>query len=332
MECGELDDKGGLEHMKLKSFLGLVEIRTKLASIIPFLLGTVYALYHFQMFNGINFLIMLLSLLSFDMVTTALNNYFDYKRAKRKHGYNYESHNTIVSDNLRESTVLAVIGMLLGIATVLGILLVVRTNITVLLIGMLSFAVGILYSFGPVPISRTPLGELLSGFFMGFVIIFLSVYIHVYDRGVLTVALENAVLSLRLDLLEVLYIFLLSIPVMCGIANIMLANNICDIEDDLENRRYTLPIYIGRKNALRLFRGLYYLAYIDIMALVLLRLVPFTLLLVLLTLVVVNKNLSVFDAWQSKKDTFPLAVKNFLLMGAAQVATFGVTAFIVYWI
>ena len=79
--------------MNLKSFLKLVEIQTKVASIVPFLLGTFYALYTYDNFSFFNFLIMLISLEMFDMATTAINNYIDFKSAKKKEGYGYESHN-----------------------------------------------------------------------------------------------------------------------------------------------------------------------------------------------------------------------------------------------
>ena len=41
---------------------------------------------------------------------------------------------------------------------------------------------------------------------------------------------------------------------MSGIANIMLANNICDVEEDIINNRFTLPYYLGKKNAFNLFK------------------------------------------------------------------------------
>lgn len=215
--------------MRLGSFLKLVEIKTKIASMVPFMLGTIYAIYRFNTFNVKNFLLMFISLLSFDMVTTALNNYFDYKRARKKEGYNYEQHNAIVRDKLTEPMVITVILVLLGIAVLFGVLLYLNTNIIVLLVGAISFAVGIVYSFGPLPISRMPLGEVFSGFFMGFVIIFVSAFVHIYDRNIILLTLEGQWLSLRLNAMEVLALFAFAVPAVCGIANIMLANNICEI-------------------------------------------------------------------------------------------------------
>ncbi|WP_139903424.1 1,4-dihydroxy-2-naphthoate polyprenyltransferase [Clostridium thermarum] len=310
--------------MNIRSFLKLVEIQTKAASMIPLLLGTVYSLYRFKTFNLRNFAFMFVSLLTFDMVTTAVNNYMDFKKAKKTHGYGYETHNAIVKYKLKEFTVLTVIFLLLTIAVVFGVLLFLNTDIIILLLGALSFAVGISYSFGPIPISRTPFGELFSGLFMGFVIVFISVYIHIFDQNVLNIVYSGGNLSLSIGILEILYIFLLSIPAVSGIANIMLANNICDIEDDRENRRYTLPIYIGRENSLKLFRSLYYIAFAVVILLVILGIEPISCLLVLVTLIPVNKNLKTFDKLQTKKDTFPLSVKNFVMMNVTLIVTIAV--------
>jgi 1,4-dihydroxy-2-naphthoate polyprenyltransferase len=314
--------------MGIKSFLGIVEIRTKIASVIPFLLGTIYAVYRFNKFDAVNFLLFFGALLFIDMTTTALNNYFDFKRANKKHGYNYEKHNTIVRDSLKESTVIALIGMLFIAATALGILLVVNTNLMVLLIGALSFLIGIMYSFGPVPISKTPFGELFSGFFMGFVIVFLSIYIHIYNQDIISLSIDNFDLNFHMSIIEIMYIFILSIPTMCGIANIMLANNICDIADDIENKRFTLPVYIGKKKSLLLFRSLYYAAFGAIIILVVLKLIPIVCLIILLTFIPVNKNIKLFNEKQSKKETFPLAVKNFLIMSLPLLLLFGLAYFI----
>lgn len=304
--------------MRVGSFLKLVEIQTKIASMMPFMIGTAYAAYHFKKFNAVNFFIMLVSLLAFDMATTALNNYYDYKRAFKKYGFNYERHNAIIRDNLKEASVVAVIFSLIGIATVFGLLLVANTNFMVLAIGAASFSVGILYSFGPVPISRTPLGEIFSGFFMGFVIIFLSIYIHVFDSDIVSSAYSGGFLSVQVNIRELLNIFLLSIPAIVGIANIMLANNICDIDDDIENRRYTLPIYIGKVKALTLFKVLYYIAYLAVVALVVLKLASTLYLLLLLTFIIVNRNIKIFYEKQTKKDTFVVSVKNFILICGTQ--------------
>ncbi|SDM56122.1 1,4-dihydroxy-2-naphthoate octaprenyltransferase [Paenibacillus jilunlii] len=308
--------------VNVKSFLQFVELPTKVASMLPFLLGTLYALYRFEDFYVLRFALMLVSLLSFDMATTAINNYYDYKKAAKTHGYGYETHNAIVRYRLKESTVVAAIAVLLALAVGGGIALVAETGLLVFLLGGLSFLIGILYSFGPIPISRMPLGELFSGLFMGFVIIFISAYIH-SDQTVVTLLFSEGWASLHVHIAEVLYLFWFSVPAILGIAGIMLANNICDIEDDMDNRRYTLPVYIGRKNALLLFRLLYYVSFADLAVLLLLGVNPVLVALLLLTLIPLRRNIARFEEKQEKASTFILSVKNFMLMSVARIVVLG---------
>lgn len=308
--------------MNIVSFLKLVEIQTKVASVIPFLLGTFYTLYRYDNFNIKNAIIMFASMIIFDMTTTAINNYMDYAKAVKKEGYGYETHNAIVNYNLNPRLVRLTIYIMLALATFLGLLLVKNTNIIVLLVGAVSFVIGITYSFGPIPISRTPFGEILSGLAMGFIITFLAIYIHIFDLKILSISFSNLNnVSINLNTVELIYIFIISLPLIMGIANIMLANNICDIEDDIVNKRYTLPIYIGKENALKVFKWIYYIGFIAIVAGVLLRILPIVSIVTLLALKIVQKNINKFNKIQTKKDTFILAVKNCVIMNAFYALT-----------
>lgn len=316
--------------MSIKSFLKLVELQTKVASVIPFLLGSFYVLYRFDTFNGKNFLLMLLSLLCIDMATTAINNYLDYKRAVKRHGFGYEQYNAIARYKLKDSTVLTVIAVLLLLATVFGLILFLNTDYVVLLTGAVSFAVGVLYSFGPIPISRTPFGEVFSGGFMGFVIPFLAIYIHIFNGELLSLEVKHGVLDIQMNIPEILLIFLISLPAVAGIANIMLANNICDMQDDFENRRYTLPLYIGREKALRIYQILYYTGYVAMLILLALKVLPLVCAISFITVIPVQKNIKRFFEKQSKAETFVLAVKNFVLMNSVFALTIALAVVIKY--
>jgi 1,4-dihydroxy-2-naphthoate octaprenyltransferase len=304
----------------LNNFLKLVEIKTKLASIIPFFLGTFYAVYRYKSFNLKNFILMFISLIAFDMATTAINNYIDNKKTKDDN----INKSLISKYGMSESAVLLTICILLTIATTAGVMLTFNTNLVVLLIGVISFIVGIFYTFGPIPISRMPLGEVFSGFFMGFIILFLAIYIHIYDTNIISFDYQNNILSVGINVVEIIIIFLVSIPSICGIANIMLANNICDIEEDIQNNRFTLPYYIGKPMALRLFKLLYYISYLDILMLVILKIIPIVSLFVIITLMEVNKNIKVFEKKPVKSENFVVSVKNFVLINASQVIIIGI--------
>lgn len=306
-----------MKQLTLKGFFHLVEIQTKLASVTPLLLGTAFAVYRYGAFDPVSFSLMFLSLLAFDMATTTINNYIDYK---------HEPGNAIVVHGIKPRTVMIIISILVFIAVSSGILLTLNTGIVVLAIGALSFCVGILYTYGPIPISRMPLGEIVSGTFMGFVIIFLSVYIQAFDTGLLSVSFQSNILSIDMNPFEIFIIFMFSIPAAACIANIMLANNICDLEEDITKKRFTLPYYIGKKNALSLFKILYYISYIDIVMLSAMGITPIWNFLVLLTFIRAKDNIAIFTGNPIKSKNFVISIKNFTLINLPQIFIIGIAA------
>lgn len=307
--------------MKFKAFLKLVEIQTKVASVIPFFTALLYVLYTTRRINAVNMIVMFFAMVLFDMTVTALNNYGDYKRAVKKHGYNYEVHNSIVQYNLKPSTVKTVIVAMFLLSAALGILLVYRTNLITLLLGALCFAIGFLYSFGPLPISRTPFGEIFSGVTMGMGIPFITYYANMFDQNVLNISFASPNLTIAFDVYQIVDILLISLPCVFAIANIMLANNICDIEDDLQNKRYTLVVLIGREKGIVLLKILFALAYAAIVAAVVAGYLPLYSLLALLTVVPLRKNVRSFAANPTKKDTFGKIVGSFVMVNVALIAT-----------
>lgn len=300
--------------MRIKSFLKLVEIQTKIASVTPFVFGVFYTLYKYETLKVLNVLFFFISLICFDMFTTALNNYKDYKRAIKKEGYNFEIHNAIGQFGLKESTVVITIVVLLIFAMFFGVLTFLSTDYYLLALGMLSFFMGILYSAGPLPISRTCFGEVFSGIFMGFMIPFLVVYASILDYSPLMLIINKINIVFSINWMLLLPVFFSSLPAVFCIANIMLANNICDVEDDLINKRYTLPIQIGTGKALFLYGAMYLLAYLDIIFCVIIGYLPLISLATLLTSYKVYKNVRVFYGLHTKKDTFALSVMNLALI------------------
>lgn len=313
--------------MTISSFLQLVELRTKVASVIPYLFGTFYTLYAFDTFRPKNALLMFLSMIIFDMTTTAINNYIDYKKAIKKDGYGYEVHNAITFHGLNIKTVRYLIYGMLFISALLGIILALNTDIVVLLLGILCFAIGVLYTFGPLPISRTPFGEVFSGITMGLVLTFISIYIHIFDQNIISFSFASNTFLMTFNFKTLLSIGLVCMPLITCIANIMLANNICDMEEDFPNRRFTLPIYIGKEKALILWKYLYYFAYIAIFAGILLKVLPLVSAFTFITLIPVMKNIRLFEAKQFKGETFIYAIKNFMILNLTYILTMALALF-----
>ncbi|WP_186578945.1 1,4-dihydroxy-2-naphthoate polyprenyltransferase [Aquibacillus kalidii] len=312
--------------MSIKNFFKLVEIQTKIASVFPFLIGCLFVFYRYDVFKPINTFIFFGSMLLFDLTTTAINNYMDYRKAKSD---NYKRERNIIGQQrISERHVILTILCLLVIATVLGVWLVFRTDLLVLLIGMVCFAIGIFYTFGPIPLSRMPLGEVFSGVTMGFGIIFLIVYVNAFDQGIAQLVWAGRMISFEADILLILEIILISLPCVFTIANLMLANNICDLEDDIANHRYTLPFYLGKRLAVILFDSLYVATFIAIIAAVALNLLPVVMLLSLLIAIPVYKQVRRFNQVQIKSETFVVAVKNLVLVNGSIVAVMAISFFV----
>lgn len=304
--------------MSVKIFLELVEIRTKLASLLPFIIGLLFSIYYYGQLSPLNSAVFFACMIIFDMTTTAINNYMDWKKAVDNQEFDYKNtRNVIGRRNLDEKIVVTTILTMLFVAIALGIWLVYLTTIVVLFIGILCFAIGIFYTFGPIPLSRLPLGEIFSGITMGFGIRFLIIYVNAHQLGLLGLAYDDGQLLIYMDIIELLTILLISLPGVFTIANVMLANNICDLEEDRSNDRYTLVHYIGRKSALKLFKMLYLLSFVSIMVTAAIGIFPLSIGIVIFTFFPVIKNINIFSKTQIKSQTFVLSLKNLLLINGA---------------
>lgn len=307
----------GKGRINMKDIIELVELRTKIASVIPFVVGLLYSVWTFGNFNVVNMVLFFIGMVCFDMATTIMNNLMDYVKAKNE-TYRQEE-NIIGTSSLTVKQAAMIFGSLVGVATIIGIILVVRTNIILLFVGALCFVIGIFYTFGPIPISRMPLGEVLSGVTMGFGIFWIVIFLNAPEASFAWMGLDQGMLIVRLALFDHIKVVLLSLPLVCTIANIMLSNNLCDLETDITNHRYTLVYYIGKPMALKLYQGLYLISFVAMALAVVFRMAPILILGTLLVGVPVYKNIQLFMQKQEKRTTFALAIKNMIMIHVVQM-------------
>jgi 1,4-dihydroxy-2-naphthoate polyprenyltransferase len=285
---------------RMKRFLDYVEIRTKITSTFTFLMSIAILLYQKQSMKWNLTLLFFASMFLFDLTTTAINNYIDSKGNGQSLPFS-------------RKTALYIIYILLGVSTFMGLYLAYLTDIVILLTGGLCFLCGIFYTYGPVPISRQPLGEVLSGAFYGILIPFLLFYINSPLGTFLIINISSWKILIEFNIVPILKLLLIAVIPFCTTANIMLANNICDLEKDILVKRHTLPYYIG-KNALYLFAGLYYATYLATIVMVALKIISPVCLISLFTFVLVQRNINKFLKVQDKAVTFVLAIKNFIII------------------
>ncbi len=296
--------------LSLPVFLEFVEMKTKVASVFPMTLGILWAIYRYQTFNWLNTLLFVLAVLSFDMCTTAINNSMDYHKAKDE-TYRQES-NVIGKFSLDFRQMIGIVLALLIFSVIISLVLVWRTSWLLLPMGALCFLIGIFYTFGPIPLSRMPLGEVFSGVTMGFGIFFLAVFIQ-DPAGLLTSQVSGQWMTVQFSWTKIIDIIFMSLPLVTLIANIMLANNTCDVEEDIRNHRYTLVYYIGKKNALKLYFFLASLPWLLWIIYCLTGFLPIWALIGLIGVWPAYKSLETFLKKQVKRETFIEAVKSFVL-------------------
>ena len=278
-------------------FLTFVEIKTKITSVLTFLFVLTFFWQQKLSVDIAKTLLFFCGMFVFDLTATAINNYNDTK----KNGQ---------ALTIERKKALFLMILLFVISTAIGFWLVALTDIFVLILGGICFMVGVLYSYGPVPFSHTPLGEILSGFFYGFMIPLILFYINLPELFMVNIIGNN--ITFVLSAHNILSLLLLSVIPFCLTANIMLANNICDLEQDKAVGRYTLPAFIGKKAAVGLFVALYIIVFATIPVCVLLeRLHPITIL-CLGVVPFVWKKVNLFIKHQSKRETFVVSVFTFV--------------------
>lgn len=215
--------------MTLYQFARIVEIRTKVVSVSAYLIGTLFAVYRTGSFDIAPGIIMFLAVLAVDMGTTGFNSFFDYYRGVDSLDTNRERDKVLVHQGVPPGVALLVSLALFAAAMPLGIALAFLVGWVVIPVGALCMVVGYLYNGGPIPISRTPAGELAAGGFLGAVLVLLSYYVQ---AGTVT---PEAIL--------------VALPSLLLVSSILTVNNSCDIKGDRQAGRRTLSILLGPTKA-----------------------------------------------------------------------------------
>jgi 1,4-dihydroxy-2-naphthoate octaprenyltransferase len=208
-----------------------MDIKTLVAGTIPVILGSIYSFYAFKKFNIIYFILLIFAMMFIQSSTNMINDYFDFKRGADNEKSGDEK--ALISGEITPKQVVFIIFIYELIAFIIGIFIASQTSYYILLVAAVGGIVSILYAFGPLPISYTPIGEVVSGITMGIGITTTVIYIH---SGVFNL---NTVL--------------VAVPTVIFIGTILLSNNLSDLEEDKVVGRKTLPIIIGIKNAEKLW-------------------------------------------------------------------------------
>lgn len=284
----------------MKKFLNYVEIQTKITSLLTFVLALGFMRVSNLEIKPLPTILFFLSMLIFDLTTTAINNYIDAKGNGIHTGYTAKQGKMIIYT-------------MFIVAAGLGIALVMVSDVIVLVLGGFCFLVGIFYTWGPIPISRLPFGEAISGVMYGLFIPFILMHAS-NSHYLLSISYDAGVLSGTLDVLAFSRFLLVFLVPTLLTASIMLANNTCDLEADIVVNRYTLVFYIGKRNAVILMRSMFVAIYTLIALAGVLGVMPIYSLLTLLSAPLVFKNCEAYARDLVKKVSFKYIIKNFIIV------------------
>lgn len=302
---GEVDSRflvltGGEPFMKgIKEFFILTQIYSVVTSIMPALLGMMFVgLYYGEFKLGLS-LWLFVAVVLFHLAVNVHNQYVDYYKYKSQPTvFKNSVNNTLKVNHIspRHAQVLTIVLTL--ISALIGLYLVFKTGFFVLVIGIISFLIGYLYSGGFKSISYSPFGELVSGLTMGYNITLLAVFVNLEG----TSAFEwNFILKTAL----------VSLVAVFAISNIMLANNISDAKEDKKVGRRTIVAYLGQKKSLLVWIISYILGYVAVLLSVILGYLPvYCLVVLIVTMPLVILNSVKFVKKPSKVVTFVNSVKN----------------------
>lgn len=283
-----------LKHLTFKQFWELTEIYTAPLNLFIILLG--YAIANFQL-NSVpspEFFLFVLIIVMFHITVNVFNHYMDYRNASDE---KYKQQTNIIGrDHLDLRFVRNFyLGNLL-ISFLLGLVLVWRTNWVIGVLGIIGFYIGLFYSYGRRPLNSLPIAEALTGTASGFFITVVSYYLTVYQTHAITPAMIGNV-------------FLISLPLVLMMFNNLLANNTCDLEEDIENHRKTLVYYLGKPAAVKVLLSVYVFSFLWLIVLVVAGLAPWAILFLVFLFPKNWQNLKRYRALQDKRTTFPIVLK-----------------------
>lgn len=207
------------------------------AAILPALIAMACAAANGHAVSAVMALVLLAICILMQAAVNTFNDYYDYVKGSDSAEDNVDPTDAVlVYNNVNPRSALMLAVGFLVVAFALGAYVIWQAGWIPLAIGIVGAIVVVLYSAGKTPISYLPIGELMSGFVMG---------------GLIPLACYQA-LTKCFDPLMLVW----ALPTIIGVGLIMLTNNTCDVEKDIESGRKTLPVLLGRSRARTLYHAL----------------------------------------------------------------------------
>lgn len=204
--------------------------------LVSFVLAYVYTSAQGMPFDVLSAALLLIICILLQSAANTINDYIDYKKGADTTDNQVDKHDAVlVYYHVNPAHVLIYFWVLIALAFLCGVYIISKAGFVPLLFAVLGVVVILLYSVGKTPLSYIPAGELASGITMGVLMPLACIYALTYQVSAL--------------------MLFQCLPLMVGIALIMLTNNTCDIEKDRDAGRKTFASLKGRPTAQRVYRA-----------------------------------------------------------------------------
>lgn len=237
------------------------------AVIVPSLLGTAIVWYRTGKFYWQYFLLATLAVVFINAGTNLTNDYFDHQSRSddiNREATPFSGGSRVIQENLiSPGRIYRTSLIFFGLATLIGLYLTFARGLLVLVIGILGVLSGYFYTASPIRIGYRGWGELVVGLNCGPLVVAGAYYVQAQTLS-----------------LEALFI---SIPVGLLIAAVLYINEFPDHACDKVAGKNTLIVTMGRERARKGFYSLLLGTYLFIILGTILRIVPWTVIVSLLT-------------------------------------------------
>ncbi|MGE3538518.1 MAG: 1,4-dihydroxy-2-naphthoate octaprenyltransferase [Candidatus Tectimicrobiota bacterium] len=202
------------------------------ASVVPVLVGNLYA-YQYEVWHWWLFLLVLLASLLVQAGTNLTDEYADHRPGAGAEHKVQAPYKVLALGLLTPRAVRRGALTCFSLAAIIGLYLVIRTSWPLALVCLASVGVAYGYSAGPRPLGHVGLGEPLVFLFMGPIMVVGSFYVQ---TGFISLAALG-----------------LSLPVGCLVTAILVVNNLRDADEDRHSGKRTLVALWGQETVIRLF-------------------------------------------------------------------------------
>lgn len=223
------------ERMTAAAAFRLAAIHTWPAAVCPAMFGIFWCLHRGISLTPAQCILLAAACILSQSSVNTLNDYVDYVSGTDSEADNVEVNDAVLVYNHLNPGHALILGLVyLASAAVCGIAAAWHSGPAPFIVGIVGGLTVLGYSISPVSVASLPLGEFVSGFVMGGLI----------PLG--TAAAADG--TFHWEILPA------CLPLILGIALIMLSNNGSDIEKDICADRITLPVVLGRPRTLVLYR------------------------------------------------------------------------------